>query len=110
MYVGKGTIQQISGSTATVIPDEHPEMVTLPLVVPFYWRETMGNLKPGEKVYYIEDNAMAGYIIGRTNGDWDNTIRGELTVTKDVSAGGISLVEHTHTGNMGNPTSPPTQN
>lgn len=119
MTTGKGTVQSMSGSTAVVVPAEHPDIVTRPLVVPFYWRETMGNLQPGDEVYYLEDDEHGGYIIGRTDGAWDNTLRGSLTVTEavqcqssltadgDVTAGGKSLMAHTHIGNLGTPTSAP---
>ncbi len=107
MTTGKGTVQSITGSTAVVVPAEHPDIVTRPLVVPFYWRAAMGNLQPGDEVYYLEDDEHGGYILGRTDGEWDNTLRGTLAVTGDVTAGGISLMQHTHTGNMGSPTSAP---
>ena len=107
MEVQKGTIQSISGATATVIAAAHPDIVTQPLVVPFYWRETMGNLQAGDTVYYFEDDEHGGYIIGRVDGEWDNTIRGKLTVTEDVEADGISLKNHTHTGDSGGDTSTP---
>ncbi len=107
MTTGKGIVQSITGSTAVVVPAEHPDIVTRPLAVPFYWRATMGNLQPGDEVYYLEDDEHGGYIIGRTDGEWDNTLRGTLAVTGDVTAGGISLMQHTHTGNMGSPTSAP---
>lgn len=107
MEVQKGKVQTMSGKTATVIPNEHPDIVTQPLVVPFYWRETMGNLQAGEEVYYLEDDEHGGYIIGRTDGEWDNKFTGTLTVTEDVTASGISLKNHTHTGDSGGSTSPP---
>lgn len=108
MEVQKGRVQSISGGSAVVIPNEHPETVTQPLIVPFYWRETMGNLQAGEECYFFEDNEHGGYIIGRTDGEWDNTLRGTLTVTEDVTASGISLKTHTHTSsNAGSPTSEP---
>lgn len=86
MEVQKGTIQTMSGATCTVIPSTHPDIVTQPLVVPFYWRETMGNLQAGEEVYFFEDDQHGGYIIGRTDGNWDNILRGTLTVTEEVTA------------------------
>lgn len=131
MEVQKGIVQSMNGTTATVVPNEHPDIVTQPLVVPFYWRETMGNLKAGEEVYFLEDDAHGGMIIARTDGEWDNTLRGTLTVTEavtaqatvditgavtagstitatgDVIGSGTSLAGHTHIGNMGTPTSSP---
>lgn len=119
MEVQKGTVSQMMGSTAIVVPSLHPDITTRPLVVPFYWRETMGNLQSGEEVYFIEDEAHGGYIIGRTDGEWDNKLRGSLEVTEEVkaktlsaetdaTAAGISLTQHTHTSSTaGSPTSPP---
>lgn len=107
MEVQKGKVQSMDGKTATVIPSEHPDIVTKPLVVPFYWRETMGNIKAGEEVYYFEDDEHGGYIIGRTDGEWDNKFTGTLEVTEDVKANGISLKTHTHTGDSGGKTSTP---
>ena len=119
MKIQIGTIQEMNGTTATVVPNDRPDIVTQPLVVPFYWRETMGNLQPGEEVYFFENHEHGGYIIGRTDGEWDNTLRGTFTVTEDitaqanitasgdVTAGTISLQTHTHTGDSGGNTSPP---
>lgn len=37
------------------------------------------------------------------------TVNGAITTTSDVVANGISLIQHKHTGNAGQPTSPPIQ-
>src|SRR5690606_3869996 len=37
----------------------------------------------------------------------DLEVQGNVTATGDVTAGTISLKQHTHTGNLGSPTSPP---
>lgn len=119
MEVQKGTIQDMSGETATVIPATHPDIVTQPLIVPFYWRKDMGNLKAGDKVYFFEDDEHGGQIIARVDGNWERKIDCEITVTgditaeanvnakEDVKAGSISLKNHTHIGNMGAATSTP---
>lgn len=119
MEVQKGIVSQMMGACATVTPSQHPDIVTQPLVVPFYWREQMGNLQAGDEVYFIEDDAHGGFIIGRTNGEWDFTLRGSLVVTEkvtaenitakaDATAAGVSLKSHTHTSAApGAPTSPP---
>ena len=119
MEIQRGVVAQMMGDRATVIPDEHPDVVTLPLVVPFYWRETMGNLRENEAVFFFEDDSHEGFIIGRCDGNWDNTIRGSISVTEsvnaknvdgsdDVTGGGKSLKSHTHTsGQPGAPTSAP---
>lgn len=114
----KGTIHDIveNGKMARVVPSNNSEIVTLPLVIPFYWRAEMGNLQIGDEVYYNEDESLGGYIYGRTDGEWDFTVRTSLTITEnldvqgnistngnvtadgDVTASGISLKGHTHGG------------
>lgn len=96
----KGKIHSIEsgGTKARVVPDDNSQIVTLPLTIPFYWRAEMGNVQIGEEVYYDEDPSLGGMIHGRTNGEWDNTFRGTLTVTEDVTAGGISLKNYTYGG------------
>lgn len=132
MQIQKGTLQSVNGSTATAVSAEHPDIVTRELVIPFYWRELMGNLKPGEEVYYIEDDEHKGMIIGRTDGNWDQKIRGTLTVEEavtmndtlnvkaavqadstitasgEITSGAIGLTTHKHTSTApGTPTTPP---
>ncbi len=107
MPLKKGTVQSFDGTHAVIVPNDQPEITTKPLIVPFIWRKVMGNLHVGEEVYYMEDNSHEGVVISRTDGAWDNKFRGELEVTGDVTAAGTSLKSHTHTGNMGNPTSTP---
>ena len=119
MEVQKGTIQDMSGETATVIPATHPDIVTQPLIVPFYWRKDMGNLQAGDKVYFFEDEEHGGQIISRVDGNWERKIDCAITVTGDITAeahvnarkdgkaGSISLKSHTHTGDSGGDTSSP---
>lgn len=119
MEVQKGTVQNITEDKATVIPATHPDIVTQPLIVPFYWRKDMGNLKAGDKVYFFEDEEHGGQIIARVDGNWERKIDCEITVTgditaeanvnasKDVKAGSISLKNHTHGGDSGGTTSTP---
>ena len=85
MQVQKGTVQSVNGSTATCVSAEHPDIVTRPLVIPFYWREAMGNIRPGEQVYYLEDDSHSGMILARCDGEWDFTMRHTLTVEQDVT-------------------------
>lgn len=35
----------------------------------------MGNIQVGEEAYYCEDDGLGGFVIDRTNGDWDYTFR-----------------------------------
>ena len=84
MQIQKGTVQAVNGSTATCVSAEHPDIVTRQLVIPYYWRELMGNIQPGEEVYYLEDDEHEGMIIARRDGNWDQTVRGTLTVVDAV--------------------------
>ena len=108
MNVQKGKIHSIiDGRKARCVPDNDPGIVTHELVIPFYWRETMGHIRVGESVYYLEDESMGGYVIGRCDGEWDGTIRGSLTVMEDVTGKGVSLAEHTHTDSQNGETTSP---
>lgn len=119
MEVQKGTVQTMSEDTATVIPSMHPDIVTQPLIVPFYWRKDMGNLQAGDKVYFFEDEEHGGQIIARVDGNWERKIDCEITITGDITAkadvnasgdvkaGAISLKTHIHTGDSGGVTSSP---
>lgn len=109
MEVKKGKIHSLEegGKKARCVPSDNSEIVTLPLVIPYYWRQEMGNLQAGQEIYYFEDESKDGYIIGRTDGEWDYTLRGNLTVTEDVTASGKSLRDHTHRESQGGTTNPP---
>lgn len=109
MEVQKGRVHSIEdgGKAARCVPENDSGIVTRPLVIPFYWRETMGNIKVGESVYFLEDESQGGFVLGRCDGEWDNTLRGALVVTEDVTASGKSLVKHTHTDSLGGGTTPP---
>lgn len=98
MKKGKIHSIELGGTKARVVPDDNSQIVTLPLTIPFYWRETMGNVQIGDEVYYDEDPSLGGIIHARTNGEWDNTYRGTLTVTEDVTVSGISMKNHKHGG------------
>lgn len=100
LIMKKGKIHSIEsgGTKARVVPGDNSQIVTLPLIIPFYWRAEMGNVQIGDEVYYDEDPSLGGMIHGRTNGEWDNAFRGAFTITEDVTAGGISLKNHTHGG------------
>lgn len=117
--IQKGTVQSVQNGRAIVVPALHPDMPTRPLCLPFYWQERMGNIKPGDIVFYEETDDLDGLILARTDGEWDNTFRGALAVSEsvtadtvtaetDATAAGVSLKSHTHTsGQPGQPTSPP---
>lgn len=135
MEFKKGKIHNIEngGKTARCVPSDNSEIVTLPLVIPYYWRREMGNIQVGEEIYYLEDDGLGGYIIGRTDGEWDYTLRGSMeieksldvkqqlttplgeiktvtssTITADnITASGKSLAGHSHKDSQGGTTSSP---
>ena len=115
MEIQKGPVHSIEdgGTRARCIPDTDGDIVTLPLVIPFHWRATMGNIQAGESVYFFEDEGRGGFIIGRCDGEWDNTLRGSFSVTETITATGeitgqgIALSSHTHTDSRGGGTTPP---
>lgn len=55
----------------------------------------------------IELNSSTTTINGITTINGDTTINGTTTITPDAIIGGKSFIGHTHTGNVGAPTSPP---
>lgn len=115
MEVRKGKVHSIEngGTLARCVPDTDDGIVTLGLVIPFYWRETMGNLQVGDPVYFFEDEGCGGMVIARCDGEWDNTLRGSFNVTENITATGeitgqgIALSAHTHTDSRGGGTTPP---
>lgn len=100
MEISRGKISFINeeGTAASCIPNESAGFTTQPLVIPFYWRSSMGNLQVGDEVFYLEDNCepTRGYIIGRCDGEWDKVFRGTLEVTEDIKIGDLSVKEHRH--------------
>ena len=106
--IQKGTISSVEGktdrngdkTTARVLPCTADGMVTRPLTIPWWLRGKMGNLKPDDEVAYamFEDGTVPGDI---------EVIKGSVTVTEgDVTATGVSLKSHTHTGVHGETSGP----
>lgn len=116
-----------------VVLDNDPGVVTQPLSIPWNWRGCFGNIQVGDRVYCVIDDNLEGCILQRIDGDWDfkikntsdininkniniggnTTTAGNSTVTGNIEAADVktsavsSLNAHTHTGNMGSPTSGP---
>ena len=118
----KGKISTVEGAadrngdktTARVLPCTADGMVTRPLTIPWWLRGKMGNLKPGDEVAYAMFEDGTGIILSRMDGEWDGTVPGSVKVEKgdvtvpdgDVTASGISLKTHTHTGVHGETSGP----
>ena len=67
---------------ARVIPSTSDGAVTAPLVIQWWLRGEMGNLKPTDEVFYIMCEDGSGSIFGRADGDWTGTVRGDLKFLK----------------------------
>ena len=120
--IQKGKISTVEGAadrngdktTARVLPCTADGMVTRPLTIPWWLRGKMGNLKPGDEVAYAMFEDGTGIILSRMDGEWDGTVPGSVKVEKgdvtvpdgDVTASGISLNTHTHTGVHGETSGP----
>ena len=127
--INKGKISTIEGeddrngdkTAARVLPDTADEVVTRPLVIPWYLRGKMGDLKQGDGVVFVQFEDGEGILIARTDGEWPGVILGDISlekggldivdkdlnvITGDAKAGNISLKQHIHAGVHGN-TSPP---
>ena len=120
--IQKGKISTVEGpadrngdkTAARVLPCTADGMVTRPLTIPWWLRGKMGNLKPGDEVAYAMFEDGTGIILSRMDGEWDGTVPGSVKVEKgdvtvpdgDVTASGISLKTHTHTGVHGETSGP----
>ena len=125
----KGTISTIEGAAdrngdktaARVLPDTADGVVTRLLVIPWYLRGKMGDLKPGDGVIFVQFEDGEGILISRTDGEWLGIIPGDVSLEKgtfkivdkdleivagDAKASGISLKEHIHAGAHGNTSKP----
>ena len=94
--INKGTIASISGNTARVVPSDASARPTARITIPWHLRGDTGNLKKGTEVVYVEFDDSTGLLLGRADGEWGAYLP-SLNVG-DVSAGGVSLKNHTHGG------------
>ena len=120
--IQKGKISSIEGepdrngdkTTARVLPSTADSLVTRPLTIPWY-------LSPGVEVAYAMFEDGTGLILSRMDGEWPGIVPGDITIKKgaltvqdkgvsvpsaDVTASGISLNSHTHTGVHGETSGP----
>lgn len=127
--IQKGKISSVEGepdrngdkTTARVLPCTADSLVTRPLTIPWYLRGEMGNLSPGVEVAYAMFEDGTGLILSRMDGEWPGIVPGDITIKKgavtvqdkgvsvpsaDVTASGISLKSHTHTGVHGETSGP----
>ena len=67
--------------------------VTRPLVIPWWLRGSMGNLKTGDEIVYALFEDMTGFILGRFDGDFQTYIPYDPIVDGDVKVTGNQTVE-----------------
>lgn len=111
--IQKGRISSVEGSpdrngdltAARVVPDTASDIVTRPLVIPWWLRGKMGELKQGVSVAYAMFEDGTGLILSRMDGEWSGTVIGNVEIINgnvnvpngDVIASDISLKGHIHT-------------
>ena len=70
---------------------------TLPITIPWYLRGEMGKLEKGTEIAFVVFDDTTVIIVSRIDGNWDGTIennitiKGNLTVRKDLELGGSIL-------------------
>ena len=101
--INKGTIAGIEGNTARVKPSDAGAKPTAKITIPWHLRGNTGNLKKGTAVVYVEFDDSTGLLLGRADGEWGEylphlTAETVDTPKGDVTAAGVSLKSHTHTG------------
>ena len=101
--INKGTIASIDGNTARVVPSDAGGKPTAKITIPWHLRGGTGNLKKGTAVVYVEFDDSTGLLLGRADGEWGAYLpslkAGSVSVPEgDVTASGVSLKGHTHSG------------
>lgn len=101
--ISKGTIASIEGNTARVLPSDAGAKPTAKITIPWHLRGATGNLAKGVEVVYAEFDDSTGLLLGRADGEWGAYLpgltAGSISVPKgDVTAKGVSLSGHTHSG------------
>lgn len=94
--ISKGTIASIEGNTARVVPSDAGGKPTAKITIPWHLRGDTGGLKKGTNVVYAEFGDATGLLLGRADGEWGAYLP-SLTAG-DVTAGGVSLKSHIHSG------------
>lgn len=122
----KARISSIEGPTdrngdpsrARVIPLVGGDIVTRPLVLHWSVRGGMCPLAVGDVVWCARAEDGDGIVLCREDGEWAGFVPGAVEVegqvtgdeggafARDVTAGGISLMSHTHAGVHGETSGP----
>ena len=101
--INKGKIASIEGNTARVVPSDAGAKPTAKITIPWHLRGTTGNLAKGVAGVYVEFDDSTGLLLGRADGEWGaylpSLTAGSISTPKgDVTARGVSLSGHTHSG------------
>lgn len=110
--IQKGKISTIEGpadangnnTRARVIPEQADGVVTKPLVIASQLRGKSGNLSKGTEVVFAVFPDQSGIILCRADGEWFQTIHGDVTVTGKLTASDVktdtlmSVNNHVHGG------------
>lgn len=106
--IHKGKISKIEGpadkngneTMARVVPDLAAEIVTAPLVIPWWLRGQMGKLKPESEILFVLFSDQSGMILSRADGEWSGTLPGGLTVSGTLEVKGAVTVQDLKTGQV----------
>jgi len=91
-------------SKARVEPLSNKDIVSTPIIIPWYLRGEMGDIKPGDLVVYAFFEDTTGIILSRVDGEWPGIVPGDVEFTGDIklldieSSGVKSYNDHIHTG------------
>lgn len=115
--IDKGFVSTVleDGKKVTVIPACSGDVVTQPLVVPFF---LLGTMKPKKEIVYCSFTDGTGVVLANLDGTWSRALDGDISITGKlsvgsleasggVSANGVDLGSHTHTESTGSKTSGP---
>lgn len=85
-----------------VLPASAQSMPTRPLIIPWYLRGKMANLKVNDEVWFALADDLSGIVLERADGEWGAFVPGSFEIEKnltagtEVTAGNIKLTTHEH--------------
>ncbi len=82
---------------ARVLPVCSQSMPTRPLVISWHLRGKMGDLKPGDLVWFALSNDLSGIILERADGEWSGIIPGDVEITGNQTTKGITKTSDVQT-------------
>ena len=115
--IDKGYVSAVleGGNKVTVVPACSGDVVTQPLVVPFF---LLGTMKPKKEIVFCSFSDGSGIVLANLDGTWSQKLDGDISIAGKlsvsdleasgaVSANGVNLGDHTHTDSNGETTSGP---